>query len=47
MTEDNFDPTEFPRKRNRLDSCPDGMCGGCTACLEAQGITETDEGDDG
>jgi hypothetical protein len=30
-------------KRNRLDSCEDGCCGGCPSCLEAHGIKEDDE----
>ena len=47
MSQPDIDPGEFPdwRKRSRLDSCADGMCGGCPNCLEAQGITE-DEGTD-
>ena len=30
-------------KRRRLDSCEDGCCGGCPACLDAQGISEEEE----
>ena len=52
MSMDDIDPGEFPRKRNRLDSCADGKCGGCPDCLSLQGIMDgeemmpTDEGDD-
>ena len=49
MTNDDaLDPDSPPRRRRcRLDSCPDGMCGGCHACLRAQGRREDcDLGDD-
>lgn len=28
------------RKMKACDKCADGMCGGCRACLDAQGICE-------
>ena len=31
---------EPPRKSNRLDSCPDGDCGGCPKCLTLQGFRD-------
>lgn len=30
----------YKHKRKRGEDCEDGCCGGCPACLEAQGIQE-------
>jgi hypothetical protein len=32
---------DIPRRRREL-ACADHTCGGCPACLEAQGVSEDD-----
>ena len=44
--DDDLDPDSPPRRKRRLDSCPDGMCGGCYSCLRAQGRREDCDLDD-
>jgi hypothetical protein len=40
MSMDDWSPCDTPRKRRRLESCEDGLCGGCHACLTLQGYKD-------